>query len=165
MQNAYRSAWDWYYTPEHMETVMRRAAACGISAGKTMFTMLWFFFSVRYARVHPLDGGYFRLRFRTDRRPTLKRENPFVFYPRYLMEIVGNHFWMAYWLGRMGLVRRRIRREGDDGLNYTDLALTPPSDDEFADLALFAETRGGTEAVNKKLKEAAAREAAKSAAE
>ena len=165
LQNAYRSAWDWYYTPEHMETVMRRAAACGISAGKTMFTMLWFFFSIRYARVHPLEGGYFRLRFRMDRRPTMKRENPFVFYPRYLMEIVGNHFWMAYWLGRMGLVRRRIRREGDDGLNYTDLALTPPSDDEFADLALFAETRGGTEAVNKKLKEAAAREAAKLAAE
>ena len=72
---------------------------------------------------------------------------------------------MAYWLGRMGLVRKRIRREGDKGLNYTDLALTPPSDDGFDDLELFAETRGGTEAVDKKLKEAAARAVAKSAAE
>ncbi len=95
----------------------------------------------------------------------MKRENPLVFYPRYLLEVVGNHFWMAYWLGRMGLVRQRIRREGDKGLNNTDLALTPPSNEEFADLALFADTRGGTEAVDEKLKEIGAREVAKSAAE
>jgi radical SAM superfamily enzyme YgiQ (UPF0313 family) len=165
LQSTYRSAWEWYYTPEHMETVMRRAAACGVSAGKIMFTMLWFFFSIRYARVHPLDGGYFRLRFRKDRRPTMKRENPFVFYPRYLKEVIGNHFWMAYWLARMGLVRRRIRHDGQEVRNYTDLALTPPADREFAELALFAETRGGAEAVDKRLREVAARESAKSAAE
>ena len=165
LQNAFWSAWEWYYTPEHMETVMRRAAACGVSAGKVMFTMLWFFFSIRYARVHPLDGGYFRLRFRKDRRPTMKRENPFVFYPRYLGELIGNHFWMAYWLARMGLVRRRIRHDGQATRNYTDLSLTPLADEEVADLALFAETRGGAEALDKRLRVVAARELAKSAAE
>ncbi len=165
LQSTYRSAWEWYYTPEHMETVMRRAAASGISAGKTMFTMLWFFFSIRYARVHPLDGGYFRLRFRTDRRPTMKRENPFRFYPRYLGEIIGHHFWMAYWLARMGLVRRRIRHDEQAARDYTDLALTPPSDEEFADFALFAETRGGAEAVDKRQREVAARDSARAAAE
>ena len=165
LQGAYWSAWEWYYTPEHMETVMRRAAACGVSAGKVMFTMLWFFFSIRHARVHPLDGGYFRLRFRTDRRANMKRENPLAFYPRYLGEVISNHFWMAYWLARMGLVRRRIRRDGQAAQTYTDLALTPPADEEFADLALFAETRGGAEAVDKRQREVAVRESVRSAAE
>jgi hypothetical protein len=165
LQRVYWAAWEWYYTPEHMETVMRRAAACRVSPGKTMFTMLWFYFSAKYARVHPLEGGYFRLRYRTQRRPTMKPESPFVFYPRYLGEIVSNHFWMAYWLVRMGSVRRQIKRAGPKAREYTDLALTPPADEEFADLALFAETRGGTEAVDKRRKETAAREAAMSAAE
>ena len=165
LQSAYWSAWEWYYTPEHMETVMRRAASCGVSVGKTMFTMLWFLFSVRYARVHPLEGGYFRLRFRQDRRPTLKRENPFVFYPRYLKEVISNHFWMAYWLVRMGLVRNRIRRDKQGAGKYTDLALTAPPIEEIADFALFAETRGGAEAVDKRLREVATRESAKTAAE
>ena len=126
--------------------------------------MLWFFFSIRYAGIHPLESGYFRVRHRRDRRPMLKRENPFVFYPRYLWEIVGNHFWMAYWLARVGMIRQRIRRD-PDARSYTDLALTPPSGEEFDDLALFAETRGGAEAVDKKQREAAARSAIKSAAE
>jgi hypothetical protein len=130
-----------------------------------MFTMLWFLFSVRYARVHPLEGGYFRLRFRQDRRPTLKRENPFVFYPRYLKEVISNHFWMAYWLVRMGLVRNRIRRDKQGAGKYTDLALTAPPIEEIADFALFAETRGGAEAVDKRLREVATRESAKTAAE
>ena len=37
-------AWETYYTPEHMETVMRRAVATGISPGKMMFLLhlvLW----------------------------------------------------------------------------------------------------------------------------
>jgi hypothetical protein len=36
-EGAYRQAWAAYYTPEHMETVMRRAAATGNSPGKVMF--------------------------------------------------------------------------------------------------------------------------------
>ena len=162
LQETYRAAWSWYYTPEHMETIMRRAAACGVSAGKTMFTMLWFFFSVRYAKVHPLDGGYFRRRVRRDRRPEMKRESPLVFYPRCLWEIVNHHFWMGYWLVRMGRVRRQIRSDKDAARAYTDLALTPPAMEEFDDLALFAETRGGAEAVDKRQREDAARDTAQS---
>ncbi len=163
LQDAYGLAWEWFFTPEHMETVMRRASACGVSAGKIMFMMLWFFFSIRYAKVHPLDGGYFRLRFRTDRRPSMKRENPLVFYPRYLWEIVHNHFWMTYWLARMGLVRQKIRYD-KNAKNYSDLALTPPEQEEFVDLALFGATRGGDAAVAKRRGEDAARAAVRAAA-
>ena len=42
-ERVYQLAWETYYTPEHMETVMRRAEACSISAGKMMFLMVWFY--------------------------------------------------------------------------------------------------------------------------
>ena len=110
-EDAYWSAWEWFYSPEHMETIMRRAAACGLSVGKVMFMMLWFFFSIRYDRVHPLESGYFRLKFRRDRRPTMPRENPLVFYPRYAWETVRSHFWMGYWILKMDRSRRRIKAD------------------------------------------------------
>ena len=44
-----------------------------------------------------------------------------------------------------------------------NLSLTPPNADEFEELALFGETRGGQQVVAKKLKEDAIRAAMKSA--
>ena len=158
LEGAYLDAWKWFFTPQHMETVMRRAAACGVSAGKVMYMLLWFFFSIRYAGVHPLDSGYFRMRFRKDCRSGFARENALTFYPRYVFEIVHNHFWMGYWLVRMSVVRQRIRYDKQVH-HYTDLSLTPPQGDEYADLALFGATRGGQAAVAKRLKEDAARDA------
>ena len=69
-----------------------------------------------------------------------------------------NHFWMGYWLVRMGVVRQRIRYDKQVHA-YTDLSLTPPQGDEYMDLALFGTTRGGQAAVAKRLKEDAARNA------
>lgn len=76
-----------------------------------MFMMLWFFFSIRYDRVHPLESGYFRLKFRRERRPTLPRESMLVFYPRFAWDTVRSHFWMGYWILRMNSVRRRIHAD------------------------------------------------------
>ncbi len=39
--------------------------------------------------VHPLEGGALRLKFRRDRRPGMKLENPLIFYPRYGFETVA----------------------------------------------------------------------------
>ena len=76
-------AWETHYTPERMETVMRRAEACGISAGKMMFLMVWFIGCITVEKIHPLEGDFFWLKLREDRRPTLRIESPFLFYPRY----------------------------------------------------------------------------------
>ena len=158
-EDAYWSAWEWFYSPEHMETIMRRAGACGLSVGKVMFMMLWFFFSIRYDRVHPLESGYFRLKFRRDRRPGLPLESMLTFYPRFAWETIRSHFWMAYWIFRLNRVRRRIyadvtRRQ------YTDLALSTAQDQqEFDVLSLFTKTRGGQGAVAKMRRETAARAA------
>jgi Radical SAM superfamily len=158
-EDAYRSAWEWFYSPAHMETVMRRAAACGLSVGKVMFMMLWFFFSIRYDRVHPLEGGYFRLKFRRDRRPGLPIESLLIFYPRFAWETIRSHFWMAYWFLRMNNVRRRIRADVRSR-QFSDQSLASAQDQQECDaLSLFTETRGGQEAVAKMQREAAAREA------
>ena len=62
-------AWEAYYTPEHMETIMRRAVATGISPGKMLFLLIWFYGCVTIEKIHPLEGGYLRRKVRTDRRP------------------------------------------------------------------------------------------------
>jgi hypothetical protein len=160
-EDAYWSAWEGFYSPEHMETIMRRAAACGLSVGKVMFMMLWFFFSIRYDRVHPLESGYFRLKFRRDRRPTMPRESALVFYPHYAWETVKSHFRMGYWILKMDRARRRIKADAGRR-QYTDLALSG-QEGEYDALSLFTETRGGQGAVAKKRQEAAARAAVRGA--
>ena len=76
-EEAYRAAWENFYTPEHIRTILRRAAA-NRSAGRstTLTTMLWFKLMILYEGVHPLEGGAFRLKFRRDRRHGLQREKP-----------------------------------------------------------------------------------------
>ena len=156
---AYSLAWREFYTPQHMETVMRRAVACGMTASKVMMMMLWFFFAIRYDKVHPLEGGYFRLKFRRDRRPSFARESMLAFYPRFAFETLRGHFWMGYWLLRMAIVRRRINRD-PQRKSYFDLALQTGTEGEMDELTLFT-TRGGQQAVVKRRSEDAARDLAK----
>ena len=66
---AYDQAWDIFYSPEHIRTVMRRAAATGINAGNMMFLLLWYWTCEKLEKVHPLQGGYLRRKSRKDRRP------------------------------------------------------------------------------------------------
>ena len=99
---SYLAAWRAFYTPEHIETVMRRAAACGLSVGKVMFMMMWFCASVERDGVHPLESGYFRMKYRKDRRFGLPLETSLVFYARYVWKIASDHIWMARWLTRKG---------------------------------------------------------------
>ena len=68
-EEAYRTAWETYYTPEHIRTILRRAAANPLGRLKTtLTTILWFYLAFKYEGVHPLEAGVFRLKFRRDRR-------------------------------------------------------------------------------------------------
>jgi radical SAM superfamily enzyme YgiQ (UPF0313 family) len=82
----YHQAWDAYYTPEHVEKVIRRAKGWGFSTREMMLKLLSFYACAKIEKVHPLEGGFIRLKFRRDRRPGMPLENPFIFYPRYLGE-------------------------------------------------------------------------------
>ena len=89
-EDAYRAAWNAFYTPDHIRTILRRAAAIKNGRPKQILsTMLWFKLMIDHEGVHPLEGGAFRLKFRRDRRSGLPIESRFVFYPRYGFEIVS----------------------------------------------------------------------------
>src|SRR5262249_51540492 len=138
-ERAYRLAWQTYYTYEHMARVMRRAAATGISPGKMMFLLLWFYGCVTIEKIHPLEGGYLRRKVRTDRRAGMPIENALLFYPRYLAELVVKHLRIGVMIWRMGLVRRAIKRD-PDARAYTDTALTPVTDEDIDTLEMFKVT-------------------------
>jgi hypothetical protein len=154
---AYRAAWENYYTPEHVRTVLRRAAAHPLGRPKTaLTTILWFKLMIRYEAVHPLEGGAFRLKFRRDRRHGLPIEGPFVFYLRYGAEIVGKawRYLGLYWSSMRTL---RAVMSAPDRWTYTDLAIAPQRDDELETLDLYRETSGGEGAVARAHREDAAR--------
>jgi len=125
----YKLAWDTYYTPEHIGTVLKRARASGISIGKMMFLMLWFYGCHKFERLNPLEGGYFRHKYRLDRRPGMPIENPFVFYPRRIWEVVRGHVGIAALLLKFASVRRRIKAD-PAAFDYTDASLTPVTEAE-----------------------------------
>jgi len=148
LEQVYRDAWWAYYSPEHMETVMRRAAATGISPGKILFLLLWYYGCFALEKVHPLQGGYWRFKYRQDRRPELGLESPLVFYPRYLIDMLSKHVRLARALWRFGRFRRGLKHD-PNACNYTDLALTPVIDEEFNSLEIFTVTSAAKSAVTK----------------
>jgi hypothetical protein len=130
-----REAWKAYYTPEHLETVMRRGEALGMEYARTREGLVFFRHCFRREGVHPEEGGILRIKRRRDRRPGLRRENPLVFYPRFWWETARRtagiaNDWLAF--GRLG---QRISADSRK-LDYMDRSLMPvtPEDDETLDL-------------------------------
>ena len=91
----YRDAWKRYYTDEHVETVLRRAAASGIKPHKIADVMTVFSAAARIEGVHPLQFGIVRPKVRTDRRHGMPIVNPLIFYPVRAVEFVSV---VAQWL-------------------------------------------------------------------
>ncbi|HUO54865.1 MAG TPA: radical SAM protein, partial [Rhodoblastus sp.] len=132
----YHEAWTLYYSPAHMETIMRRAAAVGTSPGKALFLLLWFWAAVKLEKVHPLQAGYLRRRVRRDRRPGFPLESPFVFYPRVAATHVVNHIRIAGLALKLWKLRRQLRHD-PKARDYMDLALTAPTEADLDDLDMF----------------------------
>ncbi|WP_158812633.1 radical SAM protein [Methylocapsa sp. S129] len=147
-ERAYRLAWETYYTSEHMETVMRRAVATGISPGKMMFLLIWFYGCVTIEKIHPLEGGYLRRKVRRDRRPGLPIESPVTFYPKYIFGVVAKHLAIARIVWRMALVRRAVKRD-PEARKYMDQALTPVTGDDLDGLEMFNVTASARAAADK----------------
>ena len=126
-QKLYHDAWIAYYSPEHLETVMRRAVATDCNAGNMTFLLLWYYSCVALEKIDPLEGGYLRRKYRKDRRPTLPVESPLVFYPRYLADLFQKHFTLAQLIWKYGKLRRQLKRD-PEARHYMDLALTPVMD-------------------------------------
>jgi len=121
-QEIYRRAWDLYYSAEHIETIFRRAKASGIKPVRLLNHILQFYFTFIQEKVHPLQGGYFRRKLRRHRRSGLPRENPLIFYPRRVREVLDTHARLVAFYIHLHRIRRRVER---DPSQYIDRALAP----------------------------------------
>jgi len=157
-EDAYRAAWDAYYSPDHVRTILRRAAVNRLKYLKSVLsTILWFNVMIPFEGVHPLEGGALRLKHRRDRRRGLPLENPFVFYPRFVSETLVKvaRYWSVY--RRFKAVFDEVRTAPDREA-YSDVAIAPPRADEFEALDLYHATFGGEAALARKRRADAIRE-------
>ncbi|MGF1639417.1 MAG: B12-binding domain-containing radical SAM protein [Rhodospirillales bacterium] len=144
----YREAWHAFYTPEHIETVLRRAAASGLRPSKILGLLLYFYGSQAIEGIHPLQGGLFRRKHRRDRRHGLPLENPLVFYPRHLWEMVAKTIRIALFVNRYRRICRRVETDPNRHA-YTDLALTPATDGDLDTLEMFTNTASAVAVADK----------------
>jgi hypothetical protein len=138
-EHAYRLAWETYYTPEHVATVLRRAAATRISPSTMLYLLLWFSGSMAIEGIHPLESGLIRRKVRRDRRPGFAIESPLIFYPRYAGELVMKHVKFARLFWKMFKVTRGIKRNAQSR-NYMDTALSPVTSSDLDLLEMFQVT-------------------------
>jgi radical SAM superfamily enzyme YgiQ (UPF0313 family) len=145
-EDIYREAWSLYYTPKHMKTLLRRAAATGVPMGSLVKILVTFAMTVRLENVHPLQSGVLRSKRQSERRPGLPRENPWIFWSRYAWETLNKHAIFAGAVVRLMLTAIAISR-APAARTYMDQALTPVGDDGDETLDLFTKTTGGGAAV------------------
>jgi radical SAM superfamily enzyme YgiQ (UPF0313 family) len=146
IEAVYRKAWQVYYSPEHVETVLRRTRESGYDIGNMMMKLFSFEAPIAIDRIHPLEAGIFRRKYRRDRRNGLPLESPFLFYPRLGLDIL----WRAWRYAALYLRYRRIlKRVGKDTKPYSDLAVAPVNDREVECLELYTSTRGGAAAAKR----------------
>jgi hypothetical protein len=77
-----------------------------------------------------------RRKVRSDRRLGLPLENPLLFYPRYAATMISNHLRVGLLALKLWKLRRELRHD-PKARDYTDLALTPPTDADLDDLDMF----------------------------
>ncbi len=107
----YHQAWHAYYTPEHVEKVIRRAKNWGVCPQEMMLKLLSFYAVAKIEKVHPLEGGFVRLKYRKDRRFGMPLENPLFFYPRYVWETLGKVMQYFLLLRSYKKIVRKVEQE------------------------------------------------------
>jgi hypothetical protein len=145
-EGIYREAWSLYYTPEHMRTLLRRAVATGVPLHSLVKLLVTFATAVPLENIHPLQTGILRLMHPSERRPGLPKENPMVFWPRFIWQSLRKNALIIGRIVHLSIVAHRISRRAD-AKQYMDQALTPVDDDDDETLDLLTKTTGGATAV------------------
>ena len=123
-EEAYRMAWNTYYTDAHVDTVLRRLVAMRGRPSNAVLLLTWFKGSIGIEKVHPLEAGAFRRRSRRDRRPGMSIVPAWKFYPAYFAESVRKFLaWSRLWI-RIRMTYERIKRD-PKRFEYMDDALVP----------------------------------------
>ncbi len=139
LEKVYRDAWALYYTDNHVETLIRRALVSNLRSQRKLIDDLTLFSgAVRIEKVHPLQFGLLRRKVRTQRRHGMPIENPFLFYPGRVGEIVRSAIQWVRLFAHYRRIRNRIF--SDPAVRaYTDTALTPVAPEEAVSEGFVAE--------------------------
>ena len=154
---AYGAAWEAYYTPEHIRTILRRVAANRPAMlNSVTSTLLWFNTMIPLEGIHPLEGGMLRLKYRRDRRPGLPIESPLTFYPRLAHDAARKlrGYWSIY--RRFRAIKNAVKADPERA-SYRDTATTLLHENEAESLDLFHATRGGEAALARRHRDDAIR--------
>jgi radical SAM superfamily enzyme YgiQ (UPF0313 family) len=132
---AYQESWKRYYSLEHCERVMRRAATFGMFSD-VLITLTWFKASFELENCHPVESGALRLKSRRDRRSALPIEPVWAFYPKYWAELARKTCgWARIYLQ---LRKHYVQIKYDPKrYEYTDAAITPVTEDEIETHEMF----------------------------
>ena len=133
-RQVYRDAWDIYYHPSHVETLLRRAKARGYNVRGMKNKILSSYGCWILEHVHPLEGGLIRRKYRKDRRPEMPRESALVFYPKYTWEMITKHVKAVRMLMQYNRIARMVEQ---DDTPYTDKALEPVTLEDMEELEMF----------------------------
>lgn len=145
-EEVYTEAWKSYYTPQHMEAILRRACASGIGFASLTGSLL-LAQCQEFENVHPMQGGLLRRKVRLDRRPGLSLEPVWSFYPKYVFGSLRKLLLLGKRAYFLHMVRKWIERD-PLAKTYMDVALTPIQDDEVEELELFTHTDDAKAAVD-----------------
>jgi radical SAM superfamily enzyme YgiQ (UPF0313 family) len=147
LQAVYQEAWGRYYTPEHIETLLKRAVVTNVPIMSLAKVLIQFSTMMQLEKVHPLQSGLLRMKHPSERRSGLPRENALSFYFRHfggLMMRNAKFIKTAWWV--LG-VKRRIMKDPNRN-QYVDLALTPVLDNEDETFDYLTKTEGAKAAID-----------------
>jgi len=155
----YRRAWHLYYSPAHVETLIRREVAAGGSGCRVAEAAFFFYASAVFENVHPLQSGLIRRKRRSQQRPGTRRQPVLAFWGSRLREMGTTYLPMLRLYWRIERLRRRVQRD-PMRRSYSDIAITPIGAADADALELYqtsdaarqtiararerARTRGGT---------------------
>ena len=148
LQASYDGAWHLYYSPEHIETVLRRAHVNGKVSSRLAGMIFLYYANYAIHGVHPLQGGLLRRKVRKQRRPGMPVESPLAFFLCRLREIVSS---AASGL-RLGWRIQRIWSQvlADPAAPmYTDTALAAAENGCGEKLEMFEATESAQRAVER----------------
>ena len=76
LEAIYQEAWSLYYTPEHIETLLRRAVVTNIPLLSFIKVLVQFTTMMQVEKVHPLQSGLFRLKHHRRAPARIAARNP-----------------------------------------------------------------------------------------
>ena len=135
-QQVYHRAWLQYYSMGHIETLLRRAIADRVPAKRLMLSLVVFRGMPLIEHVHPLQGGYLRLKIRRTRRPGLASDNALLFYVRHWADTLLKVGQFVALVWRVNQIRRRVLRE-HSLYGYTDIAIAKLAQEAENELELM----------------------------